>query len=444
MKDYPVLFWFILLLPFSAYTQDSLPCARIEKYIPYGRIHYLNLPVDKVKCSQFSNFTLQEYIETDHVWVSVSTGTDSLLTASLKSYAVSAIYPDPDSCLLSFSGKLNTGNTEVFLTRSWNPNGNPPDYDGWNLIGNPYPSASDWESTAWSLQNVDPVLYFFDGINYRPYNRNNHLGNGSRFIPSNQGFFLHVTSGNSGVVSTDNSSRVHNINPFYKSSGFIIDLLRIEAQGNNFTDEAFIHFDPTTTLQFDPDDDAYKLFGIPESPQVFSILPDKLAAINVRPYSGYNTLVPLGFKSGTEGAYSLVFHGLNTFFEIDTIYLEDKKLDEWQNLSADSIYNFTSNPDDDPGRFVIHFNYTVTGVRTQVVNTCFFIYGFEHSVTVMKQCQEFQSEILSIFDMTGRRIYQTTLTGGGSRKIFLNVNNGYYLVLLNSDTGICKKMVYLY
>lgn len=64
--------------------------------------------------------------------------------------------------------------------------------DGFCMVGNPYPSAIDWNSTAWTKINMDDVVYVYDASvgGYATYI--NGVGNngGSNIIPSSQAFFV--------------------------------------------------------------------------------------------------------------------------------------------------------------------------------------------------------------------------------------------------------------
>ena len=346
-----------LILPTRAAAQDTLNSALVERYISPGQLHYCCIPVASTPANVFSLFTVKYYMETQHLWKTVSGNSDSILNTAMKGYSIWASGSNTDSNIIFYKGTMNTGPYNIVLTRTWNPAANPPAFDGWNVAGNLYPSASDFESTGWTLNNVDPTIYFFDGVNYKPYNRVDHLGNGSGIIPSMQGFFVHVTSGNIGIMSVDNSTRMHSLQPFYKKDvQSNNELLTLETEGNGYSDETFIQLDSNATSNFDWQYDAYKLFGITQSPQIYSLISDTFASINVLPYTGPNTVVPLGFRVGAVGNYSIIAHGISSFTYVTSIFLKDAKENTWQNLMADSIYSFTSNPFDDPNRFFIYFN----------------------------------------------------------------------------------------
>jgi hypothetical protein len=338
---------------------------------------------------------------------------------------------------------MNTGAYTIVLTRTWNPAANPPAFDGWNVAGNLYPSASDFESTAWVLTNVDPTIYFFDGVNYKPYNRVDHMGNGTRIIPSMQGFFVHVTSGAMGIMSVDNSTRVHSLQPFYKDIQSNNELLILEAEGNGYSDETFIQLDSGATSHFNWQTDAYKLFGIAQAPQLYSVISDTFASINVLPYAGPNTIVPLGFRVGASGNYSIISHGMSSFTYVTSIFLKDAKLNFWQNLMLDSVYSFTSNPTDDPDRFFIYFNYSPSGIPGTNDNPGIGIYSSGEFVYVKNLCSGNTGGDICIYDLIGRPVFRDRLQNIPLNRFRTGVQTGYYVARVITDENTYTRKIFL-
>ncbi|MEJ7646938.1 MAG: T9SS type A sorting domain-containing protein [Chryseolinea sp.] len=75
--------------------------------------------------------------------------------------------------LIDFTGRLNQG--DIRMPVNFTPNNSPA--NGWNLVGNPYPSTIDWDNIGWTKQNISAVIairdndahkfHYWDGdINY--------------------------------------------------------------------------------------------------------------------------------------------------------------------------------------------------------------------------------------------------------------------------------------
>jgi len=224
--------------------------------------------------------------------------------------------------------------------------------EGWNLIGNPYPSAIDWDLGTWSLTNVDASVYVYDGTagQYKSWNGSSGtLTDG--IIPAMQGFFVKGNASSPSLTIPD-ASRVHSSQNYYKSSETITDLLVLKVAGNAYKDEIFINFNENASTGFDNDFDAYKLYGTEEAPQLYSIITDEKLSINVLPYSDEEVFIPLGLEVGAANEYVISVKE-NTFFETVQIYLEDLKNGTKTELKTTTKYTFTSNPDDEPERFML-------------------------------------------------------------------------------------------
>jgi hypothetical protein len=236
------------------------------------------------------------------------------------------------------TGSLNTGNfsaptlTSTYIANY--PAATPPipaGYNGWNFVGNPYPSSSDWESSGWMRTNVEPTKYIWNGTlgGYQTYNAVTHesINGGDKYIRPEQSFFVHVpTEGVTGFLSVNNSTRVHTTGPYVKKSTGISDKLVLTASANGLDDEAHIAFVNDATLNFDPEYDAYKLMGVTQAPNLYSRLPsDILAAVNWLPWTGTSQVVPMGFNCGLSGVYNITASNLESFNPSTLIYLEDLK-----------------------------------------------------------------------------------------------------------------------
>ena len=166
-----------------------------------------------------------------------------------------------------YTGKLNNGpvGTDNNIT---NTSGTDATLNGFNLVGNPYPCAIDWDAaTGWTKTNVNNAIYFFKENQYASYVNGTGTNGGTQYIPSLQGFFVrrNQSAFGTGTLKMDNNVRVHNTTSFYKSLNS--DLLRLKVTGNSFNDETVIRFNDAASSGFDGNMDAYKLFGYKEAPQ---------------------------------------------------------------------------------------------------------------------------------------------------------------------------------
>jgi len=123
----------------------------------------------------------------------------------------------PESVVFTASGNLNQGS---YTVNNWQTGsgllytsvtGNST-VIGFNMVGNPYASTIDWETTnsgGIALTNVDPTAYVLNPVTnqYSTYSASTHTGNPVSFtgkIASGQGFF--VKANNTGAAITFNET----------------------------------------------------------------------------------------------------------------------------------------------------------------------------------------------------------------------------------------------
>ncbi len=197
-----------------------------------------------------------------------------------------------------FIGPLNKGLIGINVTRN-----SPGTNSGWNLVGNPYPSAIDWDAaTGWTKTNVQNATYrHVNNSTWASYVGGVGVNGGSRYIAPVQGFFVNVSEGfSAGILSMNNSVRTHTSTPFFKDE--IADIVRLEVSGNGYMDETAIRFLDIATSDFDADWDAHKLFGtVNEAPAIYCA-DNGMMAINSLPET--NT-VPVGVKAGVPGEFTI-------------------------------------------------------------------------------------------------------------------------------------------
>ena len=99
---------------------------------------------------------------------------------------------------LTYTGQLNDNTTTASIPVSYTDNGgtaaNGSDYnefDGWNLVANPYSAAIDWEDAGinHAAANLDNGVYFYDGTQYASW-VNGASTNGGNSIYSGRTRFL--------------------------------------------------------------------------------------------------------------------------------------------------------------------------------------------------------------------------------------------------------------
>jgi hypothetical protein len=317
--------------------------------------------------------------------------------------------------------------------------GTNQDFSGWHLLGNPYPSAIDWDLGTWNKVSQDGTVYVFDETQYLcwPYHLNfGTMSNG--ILPVGQGFMVHVTSPGPGSITIPEDARVHHNQPFYKTA--VPDLLALIITGNGYSDKMLIHFKEGATEGFDPEYDAYKLFGIHAAPQLYSMIPDTKLTINVLSAIDKNPVIPLGLKVGASGSYSITATETSSFAAGTKIYLEDLLLQKTVTLSDDAVYSFTARPGDVEHRFNVLFN-LVGMPQLNTISNSIKIYSFEKNVYV-NMTAGMDGEI-TIYNLLGRKIISKPISRNLVNKISLTNPAGYYIVKVAGDKGVRTDKIFI-
>ena len=323
--------------------------------------------------------------------------------------------------------------------------------EGWNLVGNPYPCAIDWEATdGWHNINIDPTVYIYNSQHqsYATYNSNTHTGTngGIRYIPSMQGFYVHCTA--NGVWSMDNRVRIAYNQPFWKgeevSTSEINNQLRLLINGNNFSDEALIAFANEATKGFDEMIDAYKLFSPEEKvPQINTNTldnPSVRVAVNNLPVSEmYNSKVPVEITTGVAGKYTIIANNLTIDPTVD-VTLEDLKTKTFTDLRSSS-YTFTTDAVTNENRFNVLFGVRPTSIKE--INTENISIYTDHSQIVIKNhTGSTENSVVTVYDVLGKTIISRQLQLNSEERIDMNgqAQAIYYVKIANSNHSFTKKV----
>jgi hypothetical protein len=410
-----------------------------------GCWHYVSSPVTNATSSVFYLDYLQKWSEPLGKWSGYITSTTEPLNP-VQGYAISR--PSGNSDTKTFTGTVNSQAAEFPLTRTPNKGG------GYNLVGNPYPSAVDIVSNGITWNQTDAKVWYYNkaGKNYLAYTKGIG-GTGSRYIPAMQGFFVHVNASFlAGSLTISNSARLHDISvPFYKGGPLMIEedalYLKVQKQDQSAHDLLCVVFRPFATSNYDDLYDAAKMYGDAESPQLYTVTSDEsYLTINVLPFAGKTTMVPLGFKvfSNGTGVYSINATNLESFRSGTSIYLEDLKENKTQELNANPVYSFTYTDRDDPARFVLKFDNPFYGVQENGKTNNIDIYSSGEYLFIKNNSGMEIKGDLYLYDMLGRLMFSKKLENKLLNKIDPEiVETGYYLVRIVTSEETYVRKVFL-
>ena len=267
--------------------------------------------------------------------------------------------------VITFQGKPATGNYDVsnlsYTQNDPDDDGDavPDLYDGWHLLGNPYPSYIDWDKIRDDqISGVDDGIYVWDDGQYAGYKNGVSVMSGhlSNLIPPMQGFFVHVNNATNSI-QIRNEHRTHGSQKYLKRKTVITDLIKLRTTANGVNDYFAVYFEPDATPAYDEKYDLVRMFtNRMDVPQLyaFSDNGDPLSLSALPQADMNNSVVPLGLAIGENSACEISVDKLTGLNNIH-VYLRDKLLDSLIDLRAVKSYKFTAQSGRDDNRFELIF-----------------------------------------------------------------------------------------
>jgi len=388
-------------------------------------------------------------------------------------YAISAPTNQADNTALSVSfhknaAPFNNGQKDIALKIYDDNNGADGD-DDFNLIGNPYPSAIDFNVFATENTNIQGAYYAWtncmdldaDGhhqdAGYAVYSagadgvstQSACGGNGvaaEQYIASGQAIMVEAI--NTGTISFKNSYRV-----LYNNDNFIN---RPAAQSYdriwlNLTNDAgafnqiAIGFYDDATNDYDRMFDAYALdngYG----QNFYSLSADtKLNIQGLSSLQDEEREVPIGYSVDEEGVINIHINKIEGILNDYNIYLKDAELNLIHNLKeADYVTTSVSGVFDD--RFILLFSPQVTNVEENMVDpNAILLIKKDNGLFTLLTTQNTLIDAVRVYDLSGKLLFNQSGINKLSYKLNLSsVANGnilFFRITLADGSVHIKKTI---
>lgn len=302
--------------------------------------------------------------------------------------------------------------------------------NGFNLVGNPYPSAISISGLFTSNSNaIDGTIWLWrkrNGVAGSGYATTTGLGmtsaqpevaamNPNGIISTGQGFFVKVKNGatqstlnfNNGIRSTNTNGlflRNGNSENYTDTDG--IEKHRIWLNLSNETDivsQMLLGYMAGATEGID-----YGIEGkyFNDSPiALTSYIDNSEYAIQGRslPFST-NDMVPLSFKTNVPGNYSISIDHLDGLFEANQdIFLKDNQTAQIHNLKT-SNYRFSTESGNFANRFEVVYRNSQLGVETPTIKPNNIVV-YKKNETLHINSGNYIMDKIELYDVSGRLIY---------------------------------------
>ena len=346
-----------------------------------------------------------------------------------------------------FTGVPNNGNIPITMT-------NEGLGKGFNLVGNPYPSAiSIAQFVADNAANITGTLYYWRKTNnsaspsYCTWTAGTFISNGESqvvdpngIITSGQGFFVEALNSATTVVFNNGQRTTNVTNQFYKTK--VVERNTIWLNATNSTgafSQMAVGYISNATLGIDEFDGKYYNDG---TIALNSLIDNTDYAIQGRPlpFDGADE-VPLSFKATNAGDYTIAIDHLNGLFATtQDIILKDNDNGTETNLKSNS-YTFTAQSGTTNTRFSLKYQKTL-GITTTTFN--------ENSIVLFKKDEKIfiKSDGLTIdnvqlFDMGGRLLLEKTKVNSNETSIESSKYVGQVLIvkIASGDKAVVSKKI---
>ncbi len=310
----------------------------------------------------------------------------------------------------------------------------------WHYLANPFPSVLDWNAVSrtdmanavyiWEKDNAAEGSgawgSFIDGVS---------SNNGGRYLAPGQGFMVRTNASGSPSITFPAAARSTASNPsYYRQQNVIGDVFRVRIQkpANQTGMETVIRFRNQATSGFDAAYDAEFLTDwTPASPDLYTTdAQGNKYSIQALPELGNQIVsVPVSLEAFGAGAFTFSFDASGMTTPAD-IRLQDLRDGSYAQVLPGQSITITSSNQDIAGRFVLHFNASLSTSTPSIEASSLSLYTYEGVLYINGAA----SGELRITDLTGRTVYHQTQQNFGEA-IRPGLAKGAYLVQVNTSEG---------
>ncbi|KAF0200172.1 MAG: hypothetical protein FD170_3725 [Bacteroidetes bacterium] len=406
--------------------------ATVQKNINDADFHLFTLPVNQSLPASptFIGYYVDDYIEANGEWTRL---VDADNLQPLRGYSIAN---ESGAVSLEFSGSLFTGN-QLFPGLSYTPAAGGYLY-GWNLVGNPFPSAIDMDVAALTSTGLNGFAYVWNGSNYVSGPLLGGVGTlTDNVIPSAQGFFVRTEAAGASLT-IPNTARVHSSQAFYKNSQTFENTIMLTASGNGAEDRMMFAVNPEASAGYDSNLDAYKLFGNADAPQLYTTFGEQNYSISTVDVIEADTEFPVMFTAGADGNYTITASFPESFMTGSPINLTDLLTGLRQDLRQNPVYAFNASVGDDANRFKLSF--ATLGIGEQP-GLNIGVYAVDGQIRLL--LPEAMKGTVNITNLSGQALYSRNFSASGELGINASFPAGVYLVSVVTAQGTATRKVFV-
>ncbi|OIQ29549.1 MAG: hypothetical protein BM555_05635 [Crocinitomix sp. MedPE-SWsnd] len=309
-----------------------------------------------------------------------------------------------------------------------------PTEDGWNLVGNPYPSTIDWDDANWTKTNMANAIYIQnpDNQQYATYVAGASTNGGSQYIPSQQSFWVQATAA-SPVLTAREGVKSAVDQAYFKTANQYSPGMTLRIEGVESFDEAVMRHLHGSIEEFEYEYDAEKLWGAWGLQPQISLLNNELKDLTVHSFDkgAQEWAIPLRVVVFESGDYDLVFENIGEM-DVPCMQIEDTYTGDIYQIEEGTSLAFTLSDTTYAPRFMLHLgkNYDENVVKVDCNG---------NSTGTIELDLDINSDVNYTLT-TGLGV--SNEIGNGDPLILSNLSSGIYEIEVPTLTNLCNQTVF--
>jgi hypothetical protein len=354
----------------------------------------------------------------------------------------------PGTELVDFVGTLNNGSySRTGLARGTQATA------GYHLLGNPYPSAINYDVVRTNSIGIENALYVFKSTGqysgtYTSYVNGTSANTGTNTLPVAQGFFVRVSAGQTGAVNFTNAARLNapDNTLFQRTAADPRPRLALTLRNAAVANQTVMYFEQGATAGFDTGFDAHYLPATHGLDLATDISTEALS-INGLPELTATTTVLLQLHAAVAGTYTLAVDELQNLPAGYHAYLRDALTGTYTDLATTPTLPLTLAPANAPtGRYAVVFG-TAQPLAAASAATAQLVSLYPNpahgtaSLLLPQALRTGAATPVVVVDNLGRTVLARTL-GAGTDALELPLGTlapGIYSVQASTSAGVVAK-----
>ncbi|MFZ4796252.1 MAG: T9SS type A sorting domain-containing protein [Bacteroidia bacterium] len=364
-----------------------------------------------------------------------------------------------------YSGSFTLNSASSPFSLNYTVGGNGIINDGWNLVGNPYPSQISWDNihdagrlgsgpySGTYFSNINQTVYVFNPASntYLSYNAISNAGtltNG--IIESGQAFFIKADAASPSLSFDEvQKTALSPVGATLKTSAINELHIQLKLDSSNYDD-----FILKSINGAHKNLDAYDILKI-DNPDINLSAIDELGnniSLNCVPEPTENEEIKLNISCKNEGKLNLNFSNFDNFITAKEIWLIDAYLNKKVLINQYPNYSFsvTTNANSKGNnRFKLQFKNTATNIaesNSSEPHISIFPNPIKHvlNITIPQFNETNAGYIYELFNSTGIIILQGNITQNDTQIDTNILPNGVYFIKITnneSSTSTIKKII---